>query len=431
VPWFPHKDFDPNKIKMPAYLADTKETRNALASYYQSIQAADQMLGRVLNALDQAGQTTNTVTFFTSDQGAQFPSAKWSVYDKGLHVPLIVRWPGHIEKDSQTDALVSLVDITPTLIDLAGGKQIDTLDGRSFKTVLQNPKKQIHDYIFAESSMEPHYWYNYTPGRTVITKDGWQYIKNYHPGKRFITHIDKVERNEFYFDSWVAAAATDRKTRFLINRYSYHPPEELFNLNNDKEEFTNLIEDTNFKKEKIIGRTLLKKELDRQGETEAMILKGSLPTFFDHRYTIQQGSSASNLSFNRKLWNPHTLYITAYLSEIAEGGIVADYFGNIKLFAYKGKVGIQLPGGKIYQSENISSSAGHLLLKLTETGQLEIRFEQKPVVTATLNRDLTKIKGGYVTCGKIQGRSLMGRLRTYKGKIYDLYFTVDALSTAP
>jgi hypothetical protein len=279
--------------------------------------------------------------------------------------------------------------------------------------------------------MDPHNWNNNTPGRTIITQNGWQYIKNYHSGKRFITHIDKVERNEFYFDSWVAAAATDRKTRFLLNRYSYHPPEELFNLNKDKEEFTNLIQDAAYKKEKIIGRTLLKKELDRQGETDAMILKGCLPTFFDHRYTIRQGSSASNLSFNRKQWNPHTLYITAYLSDLTEGGVIADYFGHFKLFAYEGKVGIQLPGGKIYQSEKISSSAGHLLLKLTETGQLEIQFEQKPVVTATLNRDLTKIKGGYVTCGKIQGRSLTGRLRTYKGKIYDLYFTMDALSTAP
>jgi arylsulfatase A-like enzyme len=431
VPWFPHKDFDPNKIKIPAYLADTKETRSALASYYQSIQAADQMLGRVLNALDQAGQTNNTATFFTSDQGAQFPSAKWSVFDKGLHVPLIIRWPGHIEKESQTDALVSLVDITPTLIDLAGGKQIDTLDGRSFKDVLINHKTKIHDYIFAESSMEPHYWYNYTPGRTVITQDGWQYIKNYHPGKRFITHIDKVERNEFYFDSWVAAAASDPQTRFLLNRYSYHPPEGLYNLNKDKEEFTNLAMDATYKKELLRGRTLLKKELDRQGETDAMILKGTLPTFFDHRYTIAQGCSASDLSFNKKLWNPHTLYITAYISDLNEGGVVADYFGHFKLFAYEGKVGIQLPGGKVYQSDSISSLSGHLLLKLTEAGQLEIQFEQKPVVTAALKRDLTKIKGGYVTCGKIQGRSLNGRLRTYQGRIYDLYFTMDALSTAP
>jgi|GEM_PF-587285 len=431
VPWFPHKDFDPEKIKMPEYLADTKETRSALASYYQSISAADEMLGRALNALDKAGQTGNTVTFFTSDQGAQFPSAKWSVYDKGLHVPLIVRWPGHIAKGSNTDALVSLVDITPTLIDLAGGQKVDTLDGRSFKEVLMDPKKQTHSYIFGESSMEPHYWYNYTPGRTVITQDGWQYIKNYHPGERFITHIDKVERNEFYFDSWVEAANKDAKARFLLNRYSYHPPEELFNLNRDKEDFKNLATDASYKTQLRQGRALLKKELDRQAETDAMILKGTLPTFFDHRYTIEQGWSASDLSFNRKLWNPHTLYITAFLKDLDRGGVVADYFGHFRLFAYEGRIGLETQDGKVYQSEKLADKQGHLLVRLTEKGDLEILFQQKNIVTAELNKDLTKVKGGYVTCGKIQGRSLKGKLRNYQGQIYDLYFTMNALSTAP
>ncbi|WP_224070087.1 sulfatase family protein [Arachidicoccus terrestris] len=431
VPWFPHKDFDPASIKVPDYLADTKETRGALASYYQSISAADEMLGRVLKALDKAGQTNNTVTLFTADQGAQFPSAKWSVYDKGLHVPLIVRWPGHIEKGSQTDALVSLVDITPTLIDLAGGREVDTLDGRSFKGVLVDTKKEIHQHIFAESSMEPHYWYNYTPGRTVITADGWQYIRNYHPGERFITHIDKVERNEFYFDSWVKAAQTDKKARFLLNRYRYHPPEELFNLNEDTEEFKNLAQDPVYKPQLVKGRAMLKKELSRQGETDEMILKGTLPTFFDHRYMIAQGRSASDLSFNRKQWNPHTLYITAYIKELDKGGVVADYFGHFKLFAYRGRIGIQTEAGKVYQSEPLPDREGQLLLKLTENGDLEISFQQRTVVSAHLDKDLTKIRGGYVTCGKIQGRSLKGKLRNYQGRIYDLYFTMNALSTAP
>ncbi|SEA36386.1 Arylsulfatase A [Arachidicoccus rhizosphaerae] len=431
VPWFPHKDFVPEKIKIPAYLADTKETRSALASYYQSIAAADEMLGRVLTALDKVGETNNTITFFTSDQGAQFPSAKWSVYDKGLHVPLIVRWPGHIDKFSKTDALVSLVDITPTLIDLAGGKKIDTLDGLSFKSVLFGHQKQIHDYIFGESSMEPHYWYNYTPGRTIITADGWQYIRNYHPGERFITHIDKVERNEFYFDSWVEAAKTDYKTRFLLNRYSYHPPEELFNLNQDQEDFKNLVASPEFSNELTKGRSFLKEELSRQGETDEMILKGTLPTFFDHRYTIEQGWSASDLSFNRKLWNPDTLFITAYLNDLGRGGVITDYFGNFQLFGYHGKIGVQLGGGEIFESQKLPMKEGHVLFKLTARGDLSLLFDDQPILTLNLGKDLTKVKGGYVTCGKIQGRNQHGRLQNYQGRIFDLYFTMNELSTAP
>lgn len=136
VPWFPNKDLDPEKLKVPNYLADTKATRKALAAYYQSIGEADKMLGEVLQAIDNAGQKDSTIVMFLADQGAQFPSAKWSVYDQGLRVPLIVRWPGKITPGSVSDALVSLVDLTPTLTDLGGGKEINGLDGESFKSVL-------------------------------------------------------------------------------------------------------------------------------------------------------------------------------------------------------------------------------------------------------------------------------------------------------
>ncbi|MCH5597367.1 sulfatase family protein [Niabella ginsengisoli] len=143
VPWFPNRDFDPERLKLPDYLADTKETRHALASYYQSIGEADKMLGEVMKALDQAGKKENTVTMFTSDQGAQFPSAKWTVYDRGLRVPLIVRWPGKTVKGTESDALVSLVDLTPTMVDIAGGKAEQNWDGASFKDILLNKKKHI------------------------------------------------------------------------------------------------------------------------------------------------------------------------------------------------------------------------------------------------------------------------------------------------
>ncbi|ANH82552.1 sulfatase [Niabella ginsenosidivorans] len=431
VPWFPHKDFDPQKMKMPSYLADTKETRGALASYYQSIRAADKMLGEVLQAVDQAGQTNNTVLMLTADQGAQFPSAKWTVYDKGLRVPLVVRWPGHVPSGAVSDALVSLADLTPTFIDIGGGAPVDSLDGSSFKDVLVKNKKQHHAYIFAETSVEPHYWYNYTPARSVITADGWHYIKNYHPGERFITHIDKVERNEFYFDSWVEDARQNSHTKFLLNRYSYRPPEELFNVNRDREEFQNLADVPAFKDILKEKRALLKKELLKQGETDEMILEGPLPEFADKSYTIRQNKSASGLSFNKKLWNPDTLYIAAYLEGIDKGGVVCDYFNNFKLFAYAGKIGVLLADSSIWESASLPSGSGHLVLRLSAQGDLDIQFDHKMVLSRKLNKDLTKIKAGYVTCGKLQGKEAAGRLQSYQGKISDLRFIMNELSGNP
>ena len=431
VPWFPHKDFDPEQLKVPPYLADTKETRGALASYYQSIRAADNMVGEVLQAIDRAGQTQSTLFMFTADQGAQFPSAKWTVYDKGLKVPLIIRWPGHVSKGTVSDALVSLVDITPTLVDAGGGAPVPGLDGISFKPVLDNAKRHHHRFVFAETSVEPHYWYNYTPARSIITEEGWHYIRNYHPGKRFITHIDKVERNEFYFYSRVEAAAHDQHVQFLLNRYSYRPPEELYNREKDLEEFNNLAEQENYKNRLDTLRTLLNEELSRQGETEAMIKSGPLPRFFDHSYLIAQHKSASDLSFNKKLWSPDVLYITAYLTQIDKGGIICDYFTNFRLFAYKGKIGVSTADDRIYESALLTDKNGQLIFRLSNEGDLTILFNNREVVTAKLQPNLTRIKEGYVTCGMLQGLQLKERLQPYEGTIHDLQFTMNELNQAP
>lgn len=421
VPWFPNRRFDPDKLKMPDYLVDTRATRNALASYYQSIEAADSLLGEVMGAIDKVGQKNNTVVMFISDQGAQFPSAKWSVYDQGLRVPLIVRWPGKVKAGEVSDALLSLVDLTPTMVDIGGGKAIDSLDGESFKGVLLGKQKEHHEYIFAETSMEPHFWYNYTPARTVITKEGYHYIRNYHPGVQFITHIDKVEQNAYYFDTWVTAAKTDAKAKFLLDRYSYHPPEEVYNLNVDRVEFKNLVAG-----ERTSSlRALLDKELKRQGETEEMILSGTLPVFFDKSYYIKQNGSAADLSFNKKLWTPQELVVTVYLGGIDKGGVVCDYFGNFRLYAYEGRIGIVMVDGAELKSEVIGEKEGQLVFKLTEKGMLEIRFDNKVVLSGKVKEGLTKIKGGYVSCGKVQGEELGGNLRTFDGAITDLRFTMN------
>jgi N-sulfoglucosamine sulfohydrolase len=293
-------------------------------------------------------------------------------------------------------------------------------------------KTQVHHtYVFAETSMEPHFWYNYVPSRSVITRDGFQYIKNYHPGLRFITHIDKVERNEFYFDSWVAKAIIDTNARFLLNRYSYRAPQELFNLNTDRESFKNLAEDPACQSQLKKLSAFLEQELKRQGETDAMIQEGTLPKFFDRSYTIAQNGSAMDLSFNPKLWNPEKLHITGYLEGIDKGGIICSYFNNFLLFAYQGRIGLQLADGTIRESALLDDTKGHLWLQLTTTGDLLIQFNNRAVVTASINKNLTQIGSGFVTCGILQGQELKGRLQTFRGQIGDLRFSMNELAGTP
>src|SRR5206468_10889635 len=127
---------EPAKLPLPPIMVDTAKTRAALANYYQDITSVDRRVGDVLVSLKKHGFDENTLFVYTSDQGPEWPHCKWTVYDTGLRVPFIVRWPGQVKAGAVCDALVSLVDVAPTFIDLAGGAPPADLDGRSFKDVL-------------------------------------------------------------------------------------------------------------------------------------------------------------------------------------------------------------------------------------------------------------------------------------------------------
>ncbi|PHN08469.1 sulfatase family protein [Flavilitoribacter nigricans] len=432
VPWLKNEMYRPEELTMPDYLVDTEATRQALAAYYESTTAADQLLGNLLEALETTEQQDNTVVMFFSDQGPQFPSAKWTTYRQGLNIPFIVRWPGKTKAGSVSEALISLTDLTPTLIDLAGGQAVDHLDGSSFKEVLLGKRAEHREFAFAETSVEPHYWYNYTPARTVISRDGLHYIRNYRPGVRFITHIDKVERDHFYFDSWENLAERDPEAQRLLHRYSYRPAEELYDLEQDPWEFDNLVSRADYAKSLEAMRDQLDRELERQGETEAMILRGSLPTFFDRSYQVEQGMSASDQSFDRTVWNPDTLYISAYVEGLEQNGFLCDYFGRFQLFARDQAIGISSVDGTDLISEPLSATSGHLLLRLTADGALSLRFNDREILSDQLDQDYTKIKAGYISCGLIRDRKIpAGEPNIFGGKIHDFRVSINTLSRSP
>src|SRR5262249_58584559 len=100
---------------------------------------ADDDLGHVLAAVEQKLDPKNTFIFFTSDHGAQLPFGKWNLYDAGMRVPLIVKGPG-IKTGTTTDAMVSWIDILPTMVDLAGGMPPTEIDGRCIGAVIRGDK---------------------------------------------------------------------------------------------------------------------------------------------------------------------------------------------------------------------------------------------------------------------------------------------------
>lgn len=112
--------FDPSAVPVPEFLPDTPETRQELAQYYQSSARIDQGVGRLIALLKAAGLYDKTLIIYTSDHGMAFPGAKTTVYEAGLAVPMVARDPYQSRRGVSSDALVSLVDLTPTVLDFAG-----------------------------------------------------------------------------------------------------------------------------------------------------------------------------------------------------------------------------------------------------------------------------------------------------------------------
>jgi N-sulfoglucosamine sulfohydrolase len=142
----------PAGVTVPPYLADTPETRADLALYYDEIARMDGEIGRMLAELERRGLRDNTLVAFLSDNGAPFPREKGTLYDSGTRTPLILSWPNTIRPGSVYDrGLVSLLDLTPTILDLAGATPPETVQGRSIRALLADPDSYTgRTHVFSE-----------------------------------------------------------------------------------------------------------------------------------------------------------------------------------------------------------------------------------------------------------------------------------------
>ncbi|HET6777992.1 MAG TPA: sulfatase [Gemmatimonadales bacterium] len=142
----------PSRVVVPPYLVDSPETRADLALYYDEIARMDHQIGRMLAELERRKLRENTLVVFFSDNGAPFPREKGTLYDAGTRTPLIFSWPGTIPAGSLYQrGLVSLIDVTPTLLELTGTTPPPSLHGRSFQAILTRPDTASgRSYVFSE-----------------------------------------------------------------------------------------------------------------------------------------------------------------------------------------------------------------------------------------------------------------------------------------
>ena len=269
VPWIKDPDYPMDSVFMPPFLIDTKETREHWARYATDIQGMDADLGKILS-LTKEMFGNDYVFLFSGDHGSQWPFGKWNLYDYGTHVPLVISWPNKIKQPIRTYARVSWVDIFPTLIDLAGGKLSDKLDGKSFLRVLENPLYHHRDFIYTTHSGDGHF--NVYPMRSIRSKR-FKYIYNLFPDNYHTNHSDilRKEGAGAYWDSWEAKAQLDLAAKAIIDKYHTRAEIEFYDLKNDPVEQNNLAGNPKYAKDQEELNKILMKVNAQQGDTLPLI----------------------------------------------------------------------------------------------------------------------------------------------------------------
>jgi N-sulfoglucosamine sulfohydrolase len=219
---FLHPDverLDPAQVTVPPYLPDIPEVREDLAGLEASISSADKAFGKIVEAVDRSGMGDNTIVIFTVDHGIPFTRAKMTLYDPGIETALLMRIPG-VEGRKVYDEMVSNVDVLPTLLDLLGLDRRENLHGRSFEPLIAGEDYEPNQAIFAEKTYHTYY----DPMRCIRT-ERWKLVANFEFAPWQDTSPDFDDNAKSYYEAAKALAVPyDRQ---------YHPPLELYDLEND------------------------------------------------------------------------------------------------------------------------------------------------------------------------------------------------------
>ncbi len=271
VPWVKNDGYDPATVKLPPTLLDTPETRRQCAEYYTSVSQTDALAGK-FRALVQKHVPGDTLFIYTTDHGAQWPFAKWDLYDAGIRLPFLAVWPGKLKPGSTSDAMICLPDLMPTFIELAGGKVPNGLDGKSFAGILRGSTAQHRDRVFNTQSGDGDY--NVYPIRSLRTRE-WKYILNLHPEFQHHTHTSRQRTGNgiLYWRTWLEEAKTNPAAAAVVKRFIERPAEELYDLKTDPHEMHNLAGDPKQASRLASMNAELKAWMKQQGDTQTVFGK--------------------------------------------------------------------------------------------------------------------------------------------------------------
>lgn len=226
--------YEPSEVEVPPFLADLPEVREDIAAYYSEISYLDARVGRVLDRLDELGLTDNTVVAFFSDHGLPFQRSKTQVYDSGTLVPFVIRWPSRIEPGGVHQGLRELVDLVPTMCEIAGVEPVPGVQGESFLEALRNPAVGGKRYVYAERNM-----HDTDDHVRAVRSERFKYIENAYPDEPMASAFDLIRSpaNDAMRALYEAGQLPIHQSHAFV---SSRPAIELYDLDADPYELENL-----------------------------------------------------------------------------------------------------------------------------------------------------------------------------------------------
>ncbi len=233
---------DPSRVPVPPFLPDTDSVRRHIARHYDNIAALDRRVGRILKQLKEDGLADETVVMFWGDHGDGLPRYKRWVYDSGIQMPLLVRWPDVIDPGTVNNELVSSVDLGPTVLSMAGVNVPQHMHGRPFLGPQDTGER---DYVYAARDRFDE---SYDMVRAVRDKR-FKYIRNFYPQKPYVLHVPYRNRNvtmQSLLRRDARGTLTDTQQLWMRDT---RPAEELYDTRVDSHEVNNLADDPAYQDE--------------------------------------------------------------------------------------------------------------------------------------------------------------------------------------
>ncbi len=231
---------DSSRVKIPPYLPQTEGTRRDWITQYNNLKFVDEKIGKILDALEKAGILQHTIIIFTGDHGNGLPRSKRTVYESGVKVPMIIRFPDKRMAGTRNTDLAYLMDLGPTILSVYGIATPTHMHGRDLLGKFK-PTKPRQQLFFSADRFDVSY-----DMIRAVSNGKFKYIRNFEPRKPQFMDVSYRKKQEGVQDLYRLDSLKQLNPYGQTVMRKTKPTEELYDFVNDPHELKNLADDPRY-----------------------------------------------------------------------------------------------------------------------------------------------------------------------------------------